>query len=115
MKDSDVTGRLVDRRDHDPSIGYLVCAELVLIPCFCTICRSAQVHGHKRHSTQDALVEYLTWRRSDPGNCKIQNALGSIVGADEVFEPPLRWKCVLLEAGQMSVALVLLEICNEIE
>lgn len=105
---------LEDKGYHPPFAGDLFSTKLLRVPLLGTICRCAQIGDNEPQSTHEGAVDDVTLWRGYHGKAQIDQAFASVMRADEIPKKTLLWQCILLEAGQVFVAFMLVRPSVEV-
>lgn len=104
---------LEDERDHPPSAGYLFGAKLLRIPLLGSIGCCAEIGNDEPEGAQECPIDHVAIRGGRYGESEINEAFACVVRTDEISKKSLVWQRILLEAGQVFVALVL--VCPAVQ
>lgn len=101
--------------NHSPPCIYLFCSKLLGIPLLSAIGCGTEIDGHKGQPQNHCSVQCHSRRCGTQGQSEVNQALGSVVRADDILEPSGAGEGVLLEACKVDVAFVLLQPTNDEE
>lgn len=101
--------------NHVPPLDHSISPEFLSIPLLSAVSCCAQINRHKYQPTQDSPVEEAIYGGCDPGKGEIDEALESVVRADDILEGTFCGEGVLPQAGQVSVALVLFPTSKHVQ